>query len=105
MNKGGITVRLVHFAKILAGNVRGGLAHANIIASVFFAGMTGAAVSDTAAIGTMLIPPMVDDAAGRRMPVRSLFHIKDISGAAVKGNMAVIIMEVVALFIVAYIPE
>jgi tripartite ATP-independent transporter DctM subunit len=61
MNKGGITVRLVHFAKILAGNVRGGLAHANIIASIFFAGMTGAAVSDTAAIGTMLIPAMVDD--------------------------------------------
>jgi tripartite ATP-independent transporter DctM subunit len=61
MNKGGITVRLVHLSKILAGNVRGGLAHANIIASVFFAGMTGAAVSDTAAIGTMLIPAMVDD--------------------------------------------
>lgn len=61
MNKGGITVRLVHFSKILAGNVRGGLAHANILASVFFAGMTGAAVSDTAAIGTMLIPAMVDD--------------------------------------------
>lgn len=61
MNRGGITARLVHFSKILAGNVRGGLAHANIIASVFFAGMTGAAVSDTAAIGTMLIPAMVDD--------------------------------------------
>jgi len=61
MNKGGITTRLVHFAKILAGNVRGGLAHSNIIASVFFAGMTGAAVSDTAAIGTMLIPAMVED--------------------------------------------
>jgi len=61
MNRGGITARLVHFSKILAGNVRGGLAHANIIASIFFAGMTGAAVSDTAAIGTMLIPAMVDD--------------------------------------------
>ncbi len=61
MNKGGITERLVRFANILAGNVRGGLAHANIIASVFFAGMTGAAVSDTAAIGTMLIPAMKDD--------------------------------------------
>lgn len=61
MNKGGITERLVRFANILAGNIRGGLAHANIIASVFFAGMTGAAVSDTAAIGTMLIPAMKDD--------------------------------------------
>ncbi len=61
MNKAGITQRLVHFANILVGNVRGGLAHANIMASVFFAGMTGAAVSDTAAIGTMLIPAMVED--------------------------------------------
>lgn len=58
MNKSGITGRLVRFSNILAGNVRGGLAHANIIASIFFAGMTGAAVSDTAAIGTMLIPAM-----------------------------------------------
>ncbi len=61
MNRGGITKRLVHFANVLAGNVRGGLAHANIIASVFFAGMTGAAVSDTAAIGTMLIPAMEEE--------------------------------------------
>lgn len=61
MNKTGITHRLVKFANILVGHWRGGLAHANIIASVFFAGMTGAAVSDTAAIGTMLIPAMEED--------------------------------------------
>lgn len=61
MNRTGITGRLVKFSNILVGNVRGGLAHANIIASVFFAGMTGAAVSDTAAIGTMLIPAMEED--------------------------------------------
>ncbi len=61
MNKAGITQRLVRFANILVGSLRGGLAHANIMASVFFAGMTGAAVSDTAAIGTMLIPAMVED--------------------------------------------
>jgi len=61
MNSGGITTRLVRFSNILAGNLQGGLAHANIIASVFFAGLTGAAVSDTAAIGTMLIPAMAKD--------------------------------------------
>jgi len=61
MNKTGITHRLVKFANILVGHWRGGLAHANIIASIFFAGMTGAAVSDTAAIGTMLIPAMEED--------------------------------------------
>jgi len=61
MNKAGITHRLVQFANILVGHLRGGLAHANIVASIFFAGLTGAAVSDTAAIGTMLIPAMVED--------------------------------------------
>jgi TRAP-type transport system large permease protein len=61
MNKSGITTRLVNFANVLVGHLRGGLAHANIVASIFFAGMTGAAVSDTAAIGTMLIPAMVED--------------------------------------------
>ncbi len=61
MNKTGITSRLVRFSNILVGHWRGGLAHANIMASIFFAGMTGAAVSDTAAIGTMLIPAMEED--------------------------------------------
>ena len=61
MNKTGITSRLVKFSNTLVGHWRGGLAHANIIASIFFAGMTGAAVSDTAAIGTMLIPAMEED--------------------------------------------
>lgn len=61
MNKTGITHRLVKFSNVLVGHLRGGLAHANIVASIFFAGMTGAAVSDTAAIGTMLIPAMVED--------------------------------------------
>jgi tripartite ATP-independent transporter DctM subunit len=58
MNKTGITERLVAFANSLVGHFRGGLAHANIVASIFFAGLTGAAVSDLAALGTMLIPAM-----------------------------------------------
>jgi TRAP-type transport system large permease protein len=61
MNKTGITHRLVHLANALVGHLRGGLAHGNIVASILFAGMTGAAVSDTAAIGTMLIPAMEED--------------------------------------------
>ncbi|NCC98003.1 MAG: TRAP transporter large permease subunit, partial [Synergistales bacterium] len=61
MNKTGITQRLVKFSNILVGHLQGGLAHANIVASIFFAGITGSAVSDTAAIGSMLIPAMVDE--------------------------------------------
>jgi TRAP-type transport system large permease protein len=61
MNRTGITNKLVDFANKLVGHWRGGLAHANILTSVFFAGLTGAAVSDTAAVGTMLIPAMEKD--------------------------------------------
>jgi len=59
MNRSGITERLAHFADALVGYMRGGLAHSNMVASVLFAGMTGAAVSDTAAFGNTLVPAMV----------------------------------------------
>jgi C4-dicarboxylate transporter DctM subunit len=58
MNVGGITVRVVRFANALVGHIRGGLAHANIVASMFFAGITGSALADAAAIGSILIPAM-----------------------------------------------
>jgi len=58
MNAGGITRRLVNFANLLVGHVRNGLALVNVVASMFFAGVTGAAVADTSAIGSVLIPAM-----------------------------------------------
>ncbi|MDD4363915.1 MAG: TRAP transporter large permease [Atribacterota bacterium] len=58
MNKTGITKNLVEFAYICVGKLRGGLAHANILASILFAGLTGAGVSDTSALGSILIPAM-----------------------------------------------
>jgi len=61
MNKIKITHRLVDLANVIVGHIRGGLAHVNILVSIFFAGLTGAAVSDTAALGTMLIPAMEED--------------------------------------------
>ncbi|BCL62477.1 ABC transporter permease [Desulfomarina profundi] len=59
MNRSGITEKLADFANALVGYLRGGLAHSNMIASVLFAGMTGAAVADTAAFGNTLVPAMV----------------------------------------------
>jgi tripartite ATP-independent transporter DctM subunit len=59
MNRSGITVRLIQFAEALVGYFRGGLAQSNMLASVMFAGMTGAAVSDAAAFGNTLVPAMV----------------------------------------------
>ncbi|MBT8361927.1 MAG: TRAP transporter large permease [Deltaproteobacteria bacterium] len=61
MNKGGITKRIVRFASVLVGHLRGGLAHVNILASILFAGLSGSAVADTSALGSILIPAMEKD--------------------------------------------
>jgi len=58
MNQSGAGKRLVDFANILIGHITGGLAHANIIGSMFFGGISGAASADTAAIGSIMIPAM-----------------------------------------------
>ena len=56
MNRGGITHRLVEFSQAMMGHLKGGLAHVNVLTSMLFAGLSGSAVADTSAIGSMLIP-------------------------------------------------
>jgi tripartite ATP-independent transporter DctM subunit len=59
MAEGGMARRLVDFANVLVGFMRGGLAVVNVVASTFFAGISGSSVADTSAIGSVLIPQMV----------------------------------------------
>ncbi|MEY3969707.1 MAG: hypothetical protein RL617_720, partial [Pseudomonadota bacterium] len=58
MNSSGISRRLVGLATALFGWIRGGLAHVNIGVSLFFAEISGSAVADVAALGSVLIPEM-----------------------------------------------
>lgn len=58
MNAGGITDRLINFISALIGFVRGGLAMVNIGVSLFFAEISGSAVADVAAMGSVMIPQM-----------------------------------------------
>ena len=58
MSASGMTGRLVAFCNILVGWLRGGLAYVNVVISMIFAGITGAAVADTSAVGSILIPAM-----------------------------------------------
>ena len=58
MNASGISGRLIAFASALFGWVRGGLAHVSIGASLFFAEISGSAVADVAALGSLMIPGM-----------------------------------------------
>jgi C4-dicarboxylate transporter, DctM subunit len=59
MAMGGITERIVRFCKALVGRIPGGLAHVNITVNMIMAGMSGSAVADAAATGSILIPTMV----------------------------------------------
>ena len=58
MNRGGISERIIHFAQVIVGRVRGGTAYAAILASIMFAGISGTAVADIAALGQIFINGM-----------------------------------------------
>lgn len=66
MNRAGITLRLVEFSQAVIGHLRGGLAHVNILSSMLFAGLSGSAVADVSALGSMLIPAMEKQGYSRR---------------------------------------
>ena len=55
MNSGKITDKLLNLATVLVGHLRGGLAHINVLVSLFFGGVSGSAVADTSGIGSILI--------------------------------------------------
>jgi len=59
MDVGGISKRIVNFAESLVGWLPGGLAAVAVVASMFFAGISGSAAADTAAVGALLIPSMI----------------------------------------------
>ena len=58
MNRSGITRVLIDFSMALVGRLKGGLGHVNIMTSVFFAGISGSAVADAAALSNTLVPAM-----------------------------------------------
>ena len=58
MNRGGLASALIDFCMSFLGRLKGGLGYVNIMTSVFFAGVSGSAVSDAAALGNALVPQM-----------------------------------------------
>ena len=58
MNRGGLATALIDFTMSFLGRLKGGLGHVNVATSVFFAGVSGSAVSDAAALGNSLVPEM-----------------------------------------------
>ena len=66
MNRGGITHRVFRFAQALVGHLQGGLGHVNVVSSMIFSGMSGAAVADAAGLGLVELGAMQTAGYGRR---------------------------------------
>ncbi len=109
MNKCGFTERIVRFANILVGWIMGGLAHANIVASILFAGLSGAAAADVAGLGSILIPAMEKEGYGRPFSA-AITAASSIIGPIIPPSIIMIIygaylnISVAALFAAGFIP-
>ena len=109
MNRGGITSRLVEFSQAIMGHFRGGLAHVNILSSMLFAGLSGSAVADTSAIGSMLIPAMVKNGYSRKFSA-AITAASSVIGPIIPPSGIMIIYSyvmgesVAALFLAGIIP-
>ena len=66
MNVGGVTKRLIAFAKALIGSIRGGLAYVVVVVNMIMAGVSGSSVADAAAVGTIMIPTMIEQGYSKR---------------------------------------
>jgi len=69
MAAGGVAKRLVDLANIFVGWIRGGLAMVNVLASMFFGGVSGSSVADTSSVGSIMIPMMVEEGYERDFSV------------------------------------
>ena len=109
MNKGGITPRLVEFSQALMGHLRGGLAHVNVLSSILFAGLSGSAVADTSALGSMLIPAMEKQGYTRRFAA-AITAASSVIGPIIPPSGIMIIYayvmgeSVAALFLAGIVP-
>jgi C4-dicarboxylate transporter DctM subunit len=109
MNESGITDRLIEFFAILLGHIRGGLAYINIVASVFFAGITGAGAADTAAIGSILIPAMKKEGYSKDYAA-AVTAVSSTIGPTIPPSIAMVVyaasagVSVARLFLAGIIP-
>jgi len=105
----GITESLVNFSESIVGHLRGGLAHVNILASIFFAGLSGSAVADTSALGSILIPAMEKEGYSRSFST-AVTAASSVIGPIIPPSILMIIyaytmeVSVAGLFSAGFIP-
>ncbi|WP_141722878.1 TRAP transporter large permease [Cellulosilyticum sp. I15G10I2] len=100
MNVGGISVRIVRFAKAFLGHVKGGLGYVTTVASMLFAGISGSAIADTTAIGSILLPIMEEEGY-EKDEATALIIASGTIGPVIPPSMPMIIYGVIASVSVA----
>lgn len=95
MNRGGVTRRIIDFSSACVGHVRGGLGHVNVVSSIFFSGISGSAVADTAAVGSVLIPAM-EKAGFSRGFAAAITQTSSVIGPIIPPSIPMIVYAVLA---------
>lgn len=109
MNRGGITMRLIRLAGLVTRGVPGGTAYANVFSSVLFAGISGAAVADTAALGQIFMKGMPEEGYEKNY-AGAVTIASSIIGPIIPPSVIMIIyaavtqLSVVSLFAAGIIP-
>jgi tripartite ATP-independent transporter DctM subunit len=95
MNEAGITSRLINFCLMFVGRLRGGLALVNVGASMIFGGISGSSTSDTASVGSILIPEMERHGYSRRFAA-GITVASSTMGMIIPPSIPVVLYAVVA---------
>ncbi len=109
MNRGGIADALIRFSLTILGRFKGGLGHVNILTSVFFAGVSGSATADAAALGNTLVPVMEKQGYHRNYAV-AITAASSIIGPIIPPSIVLIFYgalmntSVIALFAAGIVP-
>lgn len=90
MSESKVTDRIINFTDSLIGHVRGGLAHVNVLTSMFFAGISGAALSDVAALGSIFIPSMEKNGYTRKFSA-AITATSSIQGPIIPPSLIIIV--------------
>ncbi|WP_319415516.1 TRAP transporter large permease [Marispirochaeta aestuarii] len=109
MNASGITNKLIRFSKALVGHLPGGLAHVNVVVSMFFAGISGSSTADAAGIGSVLIPAMIKEKYDRFFTV-AVTACSSVMGVIIPPSIIMVVWggvsntSVAALFLAGFVP-
>jgi tripartite ATP-independent transporter DctM subunit len=95
MSEGRITEALVEFSVLIIGRIRGGLALADILASMFFGGMTGSAIAESSALGSVMIP-MMDKAGYDRVFAASVTSAAAVIGPIIPPSIPAVLYSLAA---------